>query len=260
MTPSARRAGILAGLVLSLVCALGFAHRSTGEIAAQCRAEAEGREAREADLEAQRAAHAEEMDAMSRRVAALESDLARERGLREAADGRAVEAGKPHAELEAARAELDRAYARIGELERGDGGETWGGRVRVVEGTRLDALTALRDEKRVGIVVTINGAVTEEGTEFVLQEGEEEKILCGRDGEEEMGTKSTKVKMKGVWGTPQIGPEPVAEPQRFEGGLNQGIDYVDPAEVTEKLQEIRKVLAELKEVQREHKDLTTIVE
>jgi multidrug efflux pump subunit AcrA (membrane-fusion protein) len=259
MTPSARRAGILAGLVLSLVCALGFAHRSTGEIAEQCRAEAEGREAREAELDAQRAAHEEQMDAMNQRVAALESDLARERGLREAADGRAVEAGRPDAELEAAKAELERAYARIGELERGDAGDTWGGKVRLVDGKQVDALTALREEKRVGVVVTINGAVAEEGTEFVFDAGDEE-ILCG--GDEKAGTRknSMKVKVKNIWGSREVEPAPTAEPQKFDGGLNQGIDYVDPAEVAEKLERIRGLLTELKEVRREQIDLSTVVE
>lgn len=260
MTPSARRAGILTGLILSMVCALGFAHRSRGDLAARCRAEVEAREARESELDEQREAHAAEMDAVGRRIAALESELARERGLREAADGRDVAAGRPEAELEAAKAELARAYARIGELERGDGGDIWGGKVRLVEGKNVDGLTALREEARVGLVVTINGAVMKEGTEFVFDAGDEEKILCGED--EQAGTRenSMKVKVRNVWGSRDVEPAPTAEPQRFDGGLNQGIDYVDPAEVAGKLEEIRSLMAELKEVQREQVNQSTLVE
>ncbi len=239
MTPSARRAGIVTGLVLSMVCALGFAHRSSGEIAAQCRAETEAREAREAELEAQRAERAAEMDAVNRRIAMLESDLARERELREAAEGRAVEAAKPQAEAEAVKAELERAYARIGELERGVGEDTWGNHARILKGKQVDG--------ELGIVS--ESAVVEEGTEatFELEPDDEPRIRS-------TARVNRKVRVGGpiVIGDVVVTEgEPVVPAQRFEGGLNQGIDYVDPADLKEKLEEIRKILVEAKQIRRE---------
>lgn len=253
MTPSARRAGILTGLILSMVCALGFAHRSRGDLAARCRAEVEAREARESELDEQREAHAAEMDAVGRRIAALESDLARERGLREELGGRVIEAAKPDAELEAAKAELARAYARIGELERGDGGEVWGSHVRLVEGKQVDAVHvwgSLSPGKR--SEPAIAEAPLEEGTEVVFEDTDEPRIRSVGGPEGGVRIRSSIKIQKPL---EDLGVDTL-EPQRFEGGLNQGIDYVDPAEVSEKLEEIRKVMVALKEVQREETDFS----
>ncbi|MCE9581515.1 MAG: hypothetical protein K8T20_03255 [Planctomycetes bacterium] len=119
MSPASRRAGILAGLALAALLALGFVHQSRLEWTLRCRAEAELRMEREAEMEQLRAAHAEELRGMKDRVALLESDLAKEREQRAGSEAPAVQRADPALELEASKGELARAYARIAELERG---------------------------------------------------------------------------------------------------------------------------------------------
>lgn len=230
MTPSSRRAGLVAGLVLSLACALGFAHRNTGDIAEQCRAEMEAREARDAELESARAAHAAEMEAVKRRIAELESDVARERGLREEADRRAEAAARPGSDLEAAKAELARAYDRIREMERGG--------------------AAAEPPVMAGILVQEGdgGGAPEEptsqfGTRLVATSGTESRI---RSRVVEYRLVDARAGLnQGVDYVPSEGP------QRFEGGLNQGESYVDPYENEEKLEQLKDVIGQLKQIQKE---------
>ncbi|MCC6740556.1 MAG: hypothetical protein IT452_16045 [Planctomycetia bacterium] len=233
MTPASRRAGLVAGLVLSLLCALGFAHRNTGDIADQCRAEMEARDARDAELESARASHAAEMEAVKRRIAELESDVARERGLREEADVRAAAAARPGAELEATKAELARAYDRMREMERGATGSAAAelAGVQVLEGEGGGSV-----EEPAG-----NGAVF--GTRLVVVSGTESRI---RDARGKYLTIETRAGLN--QGVDYVAPE---KPQGFEGGLNQGESYVDPYETGEKLEELRAVIDELRQVQKE---------
>ena len=68
MTPSFRSTGILAGLALSALCALGFAQNSSRQWAARWTAEASIREEREAELDASKRQRDEEMAAMEKTV------------------------------------------------------------------------------------------------------------------------------------------------------------------------------------------------
>lgn len=232
MTPASRRAGLVAGLVLSLVCALGFAHRNTGDIAERCRAEMDAREAKDAELESARAAHAAEMEAVNRRIASLESDVARERGLREEADRRAEAAARPGAELEAAQAELARAYGRIRELEQG------GAPVPMSEMANL--------ELRVGDDGGALSALPENG------HPREERLVVLGGTEPRIRARLVEFEVTAPSGALNQGVDYVAPagPQVFEGGLNQGAAYVDPAGTGEELERIRGVVEQIKQIQK----------
>jgi hypothetical protein len=191
MTPLFRRNGILAGLALSALCALGFVQRSSHEWAMRWEVEAEARETREAELEAAKLERNAEMELMQRRVALLESELAREREVRASAEERAASAEKPSAELEAAKAELERAYGRIGQLEAGDA---------------IVRLATPGCEMEVGVFV--------------------EEKHCGRIRacasdllREDVARRSGKL---------EAIEDPVSA--NVDGALNQGVDYVDPSE------------------------------
>ncbi|MEK7467111.1 MAG: hypothetical protein AAB074_06820 [Planctomycetota bacterium] len=261
MTPAFRRNGILAGLALSSLCALGFAQRSSNEWVLRWRAESEVREMRETELEAVQRERCLEMEAMQKRVALLESELAREREHRLAAEASATVAARPATELEASRAELDRAYARIGELERSDATVVkFGKDVTIMRRTLQRAAEDAEAE-----TAALATAVT------FQEAGEYEIVMAPEAGD--------RIRSAYIGTIVEITDSTVPLPQKFEGGLNQGVDfaepaapsgepqslgaglnqganYVDPEEASQvkrlgcKFTELKKLVEEVKEVQR----------
>jgi hypothetical protein len=218
MQPAARRSACLAALVLAALVALGGVNRSRNDWVARCEAEGASRaELESAEAERDRV-HAEETDAMNRRIALLESDLARERELRSGAEARAVAAGKPVADEEALRGELARAYGRIQELERGDVAQ------ELLELKDVQEKLAGQSERRRDLAVRLVESDCEG----------KEKTGCKLEEAPEDGNGSETKGVTASLGEVKIRVSKVIEVirkiddgrQTFDGGMNQGVDYV----------------------------------
>jgi hypothetical protein len=254
MMPGARRNLLLGGLTLAAVFALFNVAQSRDSWFARFEEESAARAAREAEIEERQKSHEEEIARFERRVAEMQSDLEIAREERASAERKAASALAPSEELASAKAELDRAYGRIRELETGaDAPGIFSGQIRgkavrflasskspPLSGEKLTFLaegdggsaeppTRVRDLPVEGKLVEMSA--TEVRIRAAIERIQAGDVILGRRIESANPGQPAPQRFEGGLnqGVDYVEPEPpAAEPPRAEGGLNQGVQYVDP--------------------------------
>lgn len=221
MQPAARWTASFAGIAVAALVSLGALHRNENDWAARYEAEAAARADRETAIETLLRERDEECAAMESRVALLESQLAREQEHRAAAEGKAEAAAQPVAELE-------RAYARIRELEGIDAARQLIGDLKQVQ--KEQQTMTFRVNRRIeGDPETRAELAAQRIRKCLVELGsidrEEIPVIDSNDVVTwQMVPEGGLNQGVGFVESPAAGQEP----QRLGERLNQGVDYAEP--------------------------------